>query len=147
MILAPSGITSSVVHCPRSRIAVRGRHIVYRVINLQGTPYLLLTWVNVDLLELSSYTWNQKIMRNNENTRGSLFFRIYLALLWHFWWMQGLVCRQWPTQRTIGASDKKSTNHCAHTSLLREGLDLHMRILTLTHAQWQISQSVHPHRW
>ncbi len=53
----------------------------------------------------------------------------------------------WPTQQPIWASDEKTTNHCAHTWLLGEGLKLHMRILTLTHAQWRASQSVHPHRW
>lgn len=39
MVLAPSGIMSSVVHCPRSRTAVRGHHIVYKVTDPSISPF------------------------------------------------------------------------------------------------------------
>lgn len=84
--------------------------------------------------------------RNNEKHKRLFVPNIFSSTL-TFLMNVGISLLPWPTQRSIWASDKKTTNHSAHTSLLREGLYLHMRILTQTHAQWWISQSVHPHRW
>lgn len=53
MVLAPSGIMSSVIHCPRSRTAVRGHHIVYRVTEPSVSPFNT-TRLDVDLRELNN---------------------------------------------------------------------------------------------
>lgn len=135
MALAPSGILSSVVHCPRFRSAGRDHIIVYRVRDLSIPPF------NVTVHDMAL---NNPLIKS-KNTRGSLF-PICLTLLWDFWWMISL--QVWPTQRTICTSDEKTASHCAHTSLPREDLNLHMKILqhTHTHTRW-ISHSVQPHRW
>lgn len=37
--------------------------------------------------------------------------------------------KAWPTQKCISARDERSTNHSAHTALLRKGLNVHEKIL------------------
>lgn len=137
----------SVGHGPRSRRSVRGQHLVYRDIESQSPPSLLIRQQTWHLFSGLKSRLNILANVNNEKT-SRLFIAIMFSSSLIFLMNVGIGLQAWPTHTRLAGPQTKKKKLPAIVPThryQREGLDLHMRIRT--HAQWWISQFVHPHRW